>query len=1178
MSDEFRSLFDDDEPEEKKDQPPDDTPEWLRDVPVPGDKPQRPDSLGFTGELQWRKDLGDPFADLDAEQGEESFDWQADQPASTEGGQSSGFGLTGQLSWQQGGESEEALPEPGDDDLLDWMQPHDSAAEETEDDDGWVQPSAPPEPRPSAGDYNLPPWLMGADNEQDQGMFLDATGQLSEAWLHSGDQLPETHESDITYDEWMAQKEAAQRPRDIEEEVPDLPVDAAPGGEVQGAGEVPDWFLGMEKLDTSDAPDWFQDAPATPSAPAPDLIGEFDLEQSIAAPDWLTTPLEDDLLGEMALEESIGEPPETPAEDDLLPEFNLEQAMADWTPEEALPDEPSAESGEMPDWLSAMQPSTAEADELPDWMGTAGSDELALEDSMTGDASDWLSGGDDLLAELDLEQSIADTSDRKDWFGDAEKAEPAQPEWLQQLGETSSAETIIPGDADFLAELQGVVDTGALPDLDAPAFQDIDSLLASMDTGEFDLPKTGELLLDPNPEIDEMFAREIMAEPEPGAPDVALAPDVPDWLTELGATVGKVSAAAIVRQRKDRPLEDLDTRLQNLHERGEELAVPELDDAEEQNTLAALLPGVPQVLSPTRSRPGLPGLTQDVVLSDAQRDQVKLLKTLVAAEDDVQRASAIDRTYDSPYMEGLLDEEEAEAPVVEEAPAPAPRPRQRRRRLNLGRFVISLIVAAGVILPYYVTPLRLGDLPPASFAAGSSQQAAFALVDSLTEADLVLVAVEYGPTGAAELDSLTDALLRHIFTQGARPVLVSGNPVGLLHANNVLDAINADSFFFGRINRSQPFTTNQDYYVVRYLAGNVVGLRGFSQNAAAYLTTDIREQATDLTVNGLSDFSLLVVISERAEDVRNWSEQIVPLANAPVVYATGFSAAPLAAPYAPGGLLVGYRDAYTYNVLLDPSLAPPAAPTTAPTEVTPEIVPTATLVPPTDVPPTDAPTVSEEAIAPAEVSPTEAPVEPTAVPTEAPVEPTATLEPAATNTLPPPTSTPVPPTATELPVITGVVDAQQTINVRAGPSTENAVVTTLEPGTEVRVLGRNSDGSWINIQLEDGTEGWVAEELLDIQEPGASADKPSILARVLAQDATPTQEGAQVSMTEEAIAEATVEVIPTVSSIQSAAVAGTPYRDERWYSMTLGIVVIVVVIALGSIVNVLRSLFGRRPR
>lgn len=1158
MSDDFRSLFDDDEPEEKNEQPQDDdTPEWLRDVS--GEEEKRPDSLG---EPQWRQEFGDPFAKLDAEQG---------------------------------------------DDLLDGRRADETPQEETPADadyPGWVDtPKASEAERPDTGDYDLPPWLMGADNEADQGMFLDETGKLSEAWLQSGDQLPESAKSDITYDEWVAQQAAAQRPRDIEEEVPDLSLDAEPTGEVEGAGELPDWYLGMEKLDTSDAPEWFTGEAAPPAAPSsqPDLLGEFDLEQSITeTPDWLTTPDEVDLLGEMELEQSIGEAAPAPAEDDLLPEFNLEQSMEmpDWTAEageEDLLGELNLEQSiaDAPDWLAeigaAEQPA---ADELPDWMSASGDDlalEEALEETMTGETPDWMSapGADDLLAELDLEQSIAA---RQDWFAEVEPVESDQPEWLQQLGELSTAETIVPGaeevlpaEADWLNELREVsqAQTGPLPDLDAPAFQDIDSLLASMDTGEFDLPKTGELLLDPNPEIEDVFAENMLDVSEQEKPGAPLPPDAPDWLTELGATVGKVSAAAIVRQRKDRPLEDLSERLQNLHERGEELAVPDVDEDEAHSTLAALLPGVPQVLSPARLRPGLPTLPPDVLLSQAQRDRVRLLRTLVAAEEDVQRPAAIDRTYDSPYMEGLLEEE---APAVEEAPAPAPKPR-KRRRFKVDRFVISLIVAAAVILPFYVSQLRLGDLPPAGFAAGSSQQIAFDRVDALQNGDLALVAVEYGPTAAAELDSLTEALLRHIFTQGARPVLVSGNPVGLLHANNLLDGINADTRFLIRSDRTQPFLPNQDYFVVRYLAGNAVGLRGFSQNAGQYLTSDIRGQATNLAVNSLNDFALMVVVAERAEDVRAWSEQVVPLAGAPVVYATGFSAAPLAEPYVQAqtgaGLLVGYRDAYTYNALLDPSLAPPPTPTTVPTEITPEIVPTVTPIPPTAtlVEPTEVPAVeTTEAITPQQEAPTIEPslVQPTVPPpTETQIQPTAT-EIEATNT-PMPSATPRLPTVTptQLPIITGVVDAQQRINVRQGPGTDNPVITTLEPGTEVRVLGRNSDGSWIRIQLEDGTEGWVSAELLEIQEPQSS--KPGVRARVMAvRQATPTQEGeiaTPVTVQDEVTAEATVEAVS--SAVSST---GTPYRNERWYSMTLGIVVIVVIIALGSIVNVLRSLFGRRQR
>ena len=38
------------------------------------------------------------------------------------------------------------------------------------------------------------------------------------------------------------------------------------------------------------------------------------------------------------------------------------------------------------------------------------------------------------------------------------------------------------------------------------------------------------------------------------------------------------------------------------------------------------------------------------------------------------------------------------------------------------------------------------------------------------------------------------------------------------------------------------------------------------------------------------------------------------------------------------------------------------------------------------------------------------------------------------------------------------------------------------------------------------------------------------------------------------------------------------YRDERWYSYTIGIIVAAVVIAFGNLFNILRFLFRRRPR
>src|SRR5262249_52099305 len=109
-------------------------------------------------------------------------------------------------------------------------------------------------------------------------------------------------------------------------------------------------------------------------------------------------------------------------------------------------------------------------------------------------------------------------------------------------------------------------------------------------------------------------------------------------------------------------------------------------------------------------------------------------------------------------------------------------------------------------------------------------------------------------------------------------------------------------------------------------AGGVIGLRAFSQNTASMLLTDIRGQATGLNIQSLHDFALIVAITEQPDDLRAWAEQVAPLAGSPMVVATGFSASPLIEPYVKAsfgstqasiqGLLVGYRDAYTYETML----------------------------------------------------------------------------------------------------------------------------------------------------------------------------------------------------------------------------------------------------------------------
>ena len=91
------------------------------------------------------------------------------------------------------------------------------------------------------------------------------------------------------------------------------------------------------------------------------------------------------------------------------------------------------------------------------------------------------------------------------------------------------------------------------------------------------------------------------------------------------------------------------------------------------------------------------------------------------------------------------------------------------------------------------------------------------------------------------------------------------------------------------------------------------------------------------------------------------------------------------------------------------------------------------------------------------------PVGPIPVTPLAPEEPT----PGAATSTPPPGSVPA------------TVQAQG-INVRAGPGTDFPVVGGLGQGAQVRVLGRNEAGDWLQIQLPGGGRGWVFAPLLSL--------------------------------------------------------------------------------------------------
>ncbi len=160
---------------------------------------------------------------------------------------------------------------------------------------------------------DLPPWLAGIEDQPKS--YNIGGAELSEEYLSGGDELPETINSEQTFDAWMAEQEESKRVKDIEEEIPDLFSgfeDAPPAQPPKQTGQLPDWFLGLEALDTSDAPEWFVAEEQPPAS-----TGDAN-----AIPPWISDMVAEEPAEETPPSDEVGSffnsiGGETPDEDDI---------------------------------------------------------------------------------------------------------------------------------------------------------------------------------------------------------------------------------------------------------------------------------------------------------------------------------------------------------------------------------------------------------------------------------------------------------------------------------------------------------------------------------------------------------------------------------------------------------------------------------------------------------------------------------------------------------------------------------------------------------------------------------------------------------------------------------------------------------------------------------------------
>lgn len=594
------------------------------------------------------------------------------------------------------------------------------------------------------------------------------------------------------------------------------------------------------------------------------------------------------------------------------------------------------------------------------------------------------------------------------------------------------------------------------------------------------------------------------------------------------------SAADLLGGQTNRPLEELDDRLRALRERSGVSAPPA--PAPNQSLF-----DVDEVLvSPAFQRkPG--GVISSVALSKAQQQQVEMLKDIVGGS--LQAEAGDGRRLPRPASVFSL----SAAPRI------------------LGTALLLLMAS----LSFVSSDFAEGELPPSDFHEDRHSATTFYnLLDNITGDDYVLVAFEYGPAAAGELDLLAELLLRHIFAQRATPLIVSSNPIAVVHAQNIIREINRSI-----LDVEARLAAGDDYYVLRYLPGGALGLRELSENFADVARVSARGQLTGLDFRSLGDMTLTVLITENSEDVRNWAEQVLPeVENMDLLVATGFAAQPLAQAYADSlddviGPVYGIRDAYTYGEKLQANFSGllPSPPEVEPAQVS-------------DAP--DGGAVSD--IAPAPQVERGGAAESATPALTATLPATATSEPTATT---PPTDTPAPtatntatPTATEATFLAVEITSPQRVNLRRGPTTVDDILALGYPGDLYEVLGTNGDGSWYQIALSNGLEGWVAAFLVEERQVTAS----ELAGGQANASASPPRERAvmrlgfnfRLGKNQPRYYQA---LTPDIGDRPELALLRDRGQEiPRLQAMTLGTLAAVLVIVIGNLLYALRALLLRR--
>ncbi len=212
-----------------------------------------------------------------------------------------------------------------------------------------------------------------------------------------------------------------------------------------------------------------------------------------------------------------------------------------------------------------------------------------------------------------------------------------------------------------------------------------------------------------------------------------------------------------------------------------------------------------------------------------------------------------------------------------------------------GRAALYLLVLLAALAPWWSGNLAGPFVQPrASVMAMADDLAA------VPEGGAALVAFDYGPGAAGELDPLATAALQALAARSVRIIALSSDPAGLGQAQRVLGAIAAEL---------PDYRYGADYVLLGFVPGQEAGLRAIGESLAGAFPADYAQASPLAALPAMRDIATvrdvdrLIVIADDGQAPRRWVEQVQSRTGVGIDALVTAAVEPLLAPYRQSGQL-----------------------------------------------------------------------------------------------------------------------------------------------------------------------------------------------------------------------------------------------------------------------------------